>query len=428
MRQFFLGSLLVLAACGGGGGGDDSNVTNSAPRISSLSFAPTVVEVGFGGGLATIIGTFDFADANGNLSTVTLTVLDDGGTTISTETIGIVGVSGMTQGTIEGEVLVATTTLGDFTVQVFVTDTTGLRSNTLQGVFSVVEPPWATKSPMPTTRPGFASAVLGGRIYILGGRDATAPVIPQPPVTTVEVYDPLTDSWSTAPSMPIAVSEPMAAAINGKLYVVGGHDDFGLETDVVQEFDSTTQSWNVKASMPEPRAFAAIGTIGGLIYVAAGEGPGVTLNSLVWYDPVANSWSAGAPSSASRTGSGGAVVDDRFLVYGGYSTAFVPDSGYRRLVESYDPVMDMWSLRSDGEPRRDFGFVAHGGLVYAFGGNNVARSLDWNQAYDNATDTWIAKQPMPISLGYVRAESIGDRIYVFGSDQTLEYTPANDRF
>jgi hypothetical protein len=35
---------------------------------------------------------------------------------------------------------------------------------------------------------------------------------------------------------------------------------------------------------------------------------------------------------------------------------------------------------------------------------------------------------MPISLGYVRAESIGDRIYVFGSDQTLEYTPANDRF
>jgi hypothetical protein len=64
--------------------------------------------------------------------------------------------------------------------------------------------------------------------------------------------------------------------------------------------------------------------------------------------------------------------------------------------------------------------------MYAFGGNNVARSLDWVNAYDNAVDQWRTKTSMPSSLGFVRAETIGDKIYIFDTNITLEYTPSND--
>ena len=130
--------------------------------------------------------------------------------------------------------------------------------------------------------------------------------------------------------------------------------------------------------------------------------------------------------SQSRTGPGGAMIDGQILVYGGYNSTYIPDAGYLKSLESYDPTMDNWSLRADGNPRRDSGVAVYENMMYVFGGNNVDRTLDWVNAYDNSLDQWMPKTLMPDSLGFVRAETIGDKIYIFDTNATLEYTPSYD--
>jgi len=417
-----LGIISIIATDGNGG----NNGGGLAPTISALSFNPTAVYVNDGGGQIIVNGSINFSDPDGDLSTVTINIMDAAGTIVATEVNTIIGMTGVTSGIIQGTVTVSTTTAGYFTVQIFATDNHSLRSNQLEGTFRIAEFPWVAKSPMPTPRLKFAAANIGGLIYVIGGQDASALITPKPPMTTMEIYNPTNDSWSTGPSMLVALSGSMAAVVNGKLYIIGGQPDGGLASDAVQEYDPALQTWSMKTSMPDACHSAAVATHNGLIYVAGGQGPGVDLNSLLWFSPATDSWSAGSPMHQSRIDPAAADIDGRIIVYGGYDSTHIPDGGYLGSVESYDPVMDTWSARTSGSPRRDVGVTIFNGLMYTFGGNNVERALDWVQAYDNAADAWLNKTSMPVRLGYARAEVINDKIFVFGTDETLEYTPSND--
>ena len=50
---------------------------------------------------------------------------------------------------------------------------------------------WSTGAPLPTPRSEIAGAALNGKIYIIGGFDETGQS-----TTTVEVYDPIADKWT----------------------------------------------------------------------------------------------------------------------------------------------------------------------------------------------------------------------------------------
>jgi Kelch motif len=84
---------------------------------------------------------------------------------------------------------------------------------------------WTTGAPMSTARAEIAGAVLNGKIYIVGGFDETGRSS-----TSVEVYDPSADKWTTgintttgaAAPLPEPLDHTAAASYNGKLYVVGG--------------------------------------------------------------------------------------------------------------------------------------------------------------------------------------------------------------
>ena len=92
---FLFVTLLLLAACGGGGGGDDSP-TSTPPSISNLRFSPTWAALN--SGTATVTGTVDFVDPQGDLSTVTMTTFDALGQQVSTQTVAVQNVAGRTTG------------------------------------------------------------------------------------------------------------------------------------------------------------------------------------------------------------------------------------------------------------------------------------------------------------------------------------------
>lgn len=121
-------SFIVLGCSSGGGGGNSpTGPSGSAPAISNLNYSPHSVTVGSGGGAATVTGTINFIDADGDVTTLYI------GSVSSTLT----GMSGLTSGTIQVTAIVDTTTARSETFQVWVKDSQGHESNKLSGTFTV---------------------------------------------------------------------------------------------------------------------------------------------------------------------------------------------------------------------------------------------------------------------------------------------------
>src|SRR5690606_10166580 len=95
---------------------------------------------------------------------------------------------------------------------------------------------WEARAPMPTAREHLASAVIDGRIYVVGGRRVNFNF------ATLEVYSPETDSWATLPAMPTPRGGIAAAALRGKLYVFGGELLGGCTFMATEEFDPCTRT------------------------------------------------------------------------------------------------------------------------------------------------------------------------------------------
>ncbi len=84
---------------------------------------------------------------------------------------------------------------------------------------------WSTASTaLPTPRGGFATAVLGSEILVIGGE--TIPPDTNPAHHEVEAYNVLTNSWRTLTHMPTGRHGIQAAVCNGAVYIVAG----GLQT------------------------------------------------------------------------------------------------------------------------------------------------------------------------------------------------------
>jgi uncharacterized delta-60 repeat protein len=130
--------IISIVASGGGGGDDGGGGGRSAPEISNFSFSPSSTTQGSGGGTISVSGILDFVDNDGNVSTLTLSIFDSNDNKLDSNTNTIQGISGLTSGSILGSFDVNTSVMGDYTFEIYVTDTTNLSSNILSGIFTVV--------------------------------------------------------------------------------------------------------------------------------------------------------------------------------------------------------------------------------------------------------------------------------------------------
>ena len=146
-------------------------------------------------------------------------------------------------------------------------------------------------------------------------------------LTTNEVFDPATNKWESRRPMSVARNHAYAAAVNGKIYVIGGRTGHAFilsatNTDVVEEYSPVGDMWSApKERMPTPRSGGAWGTDGRRIYVAGGE---VTTKELVGafraveaYEPATNSWISLPPMPMPRHGIAGAVIGNEFHLVSG---------------------------------------------------------------------------------------------------------------
>ena len=121
---------------------------------------------------------------------------------------------------------------------------------------------WKTLAPMPSARQEISTAVFNGRVYVIAGFTSSGAS-----TSTVEVYEPANNTWSTAGSIPILNNHNNAAVAAGALYTFGGVSNFSYR------YNPQTDTWSpVAPSHFQHGGTAAVGVINNKIYVAGGSG------------------------------------------------------------------------------------------------------------------------------------------------------------
>lgn len=192
---------------------------------------------------------------------------------------------------------------------------------------------WRALAPLPSARGAAAAVEVGGKIYVIGGaalpagQQSLLPGSRQMVVGTVEVYDPVLDRWERRADMPTPRNHHAAAAVDGKIYAIGGRIGsvfipFSNGLDLVEAYDPAADRWGpVLERMPTARSGGAWASDGKQIYVAGGESQnGAMLSAyraVESYDPARNRWHVLPSMPTPRHGCAGAIIDNRFYIAGG---------------------------------------------------------------------------------------------------------------
>lgn len=185
---------------------------------------------------------------------------------------------------------------------------------------------WVTLPPMPTPRAGLAAAVEGNAIYAIGGRSNTGGPCSGNPVAMVERYDIDTGMWTTVAPLPAARSDLAAATVGGKIYVFGGCDGARAFLNTVDVYDPVTNTWSTAPQdMPTARAgMYAVEQKGNEVYVIGGwdgMSPGLATNEA--YKVSTNSWTTGLlPMPTARAETGAVGHGGRIYIVGGAQPGF----------------------------------------------------------------------------------------------------------
>lgn len=282
---------------------------------------------------------------------------------------------------------------------------------------------WRTAAPMPTKRTEVAAAALDGKIYVVGGfeKPSLANVMNFTITPTVEMYDPMIDRWTSKAPMPVGLHHVGIGVADGRLYVIGGYSRSGLTVwnpvRTVYAYDPVTDSWSERAPMPTARGALSVTEHEGKLYAIGGYDRKDNNAQVEAYDPVRNVWVIRAPLPTPRDHLASATVGGQIYAIGGrvngdYSQSLV-------VTERYDPAADRWTRVSDLPTARS-GITAAvvEGRIYVFGGEGDAGTFRENEAYDPTRDTWRRMEPMPTARHGLGSAVVQSRIYVIGGGPT----------
>lgn len=274
---------------------------------------------------------------------------------------------------------------------------------------------WARRADLLEANSEMSVAELNGNIFVLGGYPST-----RVSVNTVQVYNPLADSWRITTPLPVALNHTTASSVHGKLYLIGGQRDAGGTgpfVDTTYEFDPATERWTTKAPMPTARGGAAAAVLNGKIYVAGGRPP--RGSDFAVYDPATDTWTRLPDLPTQRNHTGAAAVGGKIYILGGrFGAGFESEQTDR--IEVFDPARNAWTAQAAmPRPRGGVNTVEALGCIHVFGGEGNPLSPSGvypdHDLYNPLTDQWTSLAPMPIPVhGVTGAVFANGLIYLPG--------------
>jgi N-acetylneuraminic acid mutarotase len=272
---------------------------------------------------------------------------------------------------------------------------------------------WETLEPLPEgPRQETGVAALDGSVYLIGGFDENASMVP-----TVEAFDTETREWRRTADLPVAMHHANVAAVDGRLYVLGYLVAGFAAEGRVFAYDPDADEWEEVAPMPEgtQRGASAVTVLDGRIIVAGGFRGGAVAQASV-YDPATDEWEALPDLPEPLDHVVGEAVDGVVYVIGGRDAAITAHSP---RVYAYDPDDGEWTAREPMPTSRTRACAAViDGLIVVLGGEGHAIDptgvFPEVEAYDPAADEWLRLPEMPSPRHGTGAATVGDAIFVPG--------------
>ncbi len=289
---------------------------------------------------------------------------------------------------------------------------------TAQMSAGIVNGTWSSVPSMAVPRAYQTATLLpNGKVLVVGGRGLLAISAAWQragsAISSAEVYDPKTRGWSSAGTLSAPRFAHTATLLtNGKVLVVGGSSTLpnaslpgGFDfLSTAELYDPRTNSWSLAASMHIARSahtatLLADGRVlvaGGIVSSAEYAGGGIAIASAELYDPAANIWTVAAPMRSARwTHSATLLSDHRVLVVGGMDRMLdlpigtAPSTGIS-TAELFDPATDSWSPAPSMRYARisPSATLLPNGRVLVVGDSGVNQQTA--EIYDPAREQWLA--------------------------------------
>jgi len=302
---------------------------------------------------------------------------------------------------------------------------------------------WVTLAQIPAPRQEHSSVAINNTtIAIVGGVTPIGDSSHQSGLETtdlVQLYDIPSDTWRTVAPIPYKVNHPNVAAVNGKIYVLGGLVESQTPPEPQPDwvasgecyvYDPTTDTWEELEPMPRgtERGSALMGVYGEMIYVAGGMTFLIpdhqdSFTTVTAFNTTSSTWQR-LPAHAANLPEGrqhgaGAVVGHTFYVIGGRwfekqnvrGTVFKLDlhdqaEGWK-ISEGYMPV-----------PRGGISGTVVGNQFYTFGGeanpNTINGVFNETEVFNVETEEWSRLKPMAVPVHGTSAVAVGQMVYIAG--------------
>ncbi|WP_184543819.1 Kelch repeat-containing protein [Mucilaginibacter sp. FT3.2] len=235
-----------------------------------------------------------------------------------------------------------------------------------------------------------------------------------------------------------ARSECGFAAVNGKLYLIGG-DGPAMPAEVL---DPATLTWTKKAIAPVIMHHLEPVVYGNKIYVldafADRNYPNqIPLASVYSYDTQKDVWEKGGeiPADRRRGGAGEAEYKGKLYIVNGITHGHT--SGTTNMFDEYDPVSQKWTKLPDAPHIRDHSTATVvNDRLYAVGGRNTSLHDAGNfmsffdktvlevDCYNFKTGKWTTLDArLPLGTGGGALVNLNNKLYYMGGERATATTP-----
>jgi len=278
---------------------------------------------------------------------------------------------------------------------------------------------WSQEKPasgQPTARHESAAAAVDGKLYLIGGRGDRP----------LDILDLASGQWRTGAKPPVEINHTQAVVFDKRIYVIGALNGKFPQENVVPRiliYDPAADRWTEGPALPADRHRGAAGVVvhDGYFYLIGGNRLGHNGGYVPWldrFDPKTGAWVALADAPRARDHFHAVVLDGKIYAAGGRRSG---DQGQALEVtipemDIYDLAAAKWSTAKAPLPTQRAGVsvLALGGRVVVMGGESgrqVAAHAEV-EAYDPKTGTWTTLPPLPVGRHGMQAVMVGDRVHV----------------
>lgn len=282
---------------------------------------------------------------------------------------------------------------------------------------------WTQGTNMPVGRVEPEMAVVNNKLYAFSGYSDTS----WQPIRRVDRYDPATATWTRMNDMPIGITHAAVTVVGTDVWFAGGYaervgvygqQDIAITT--VKIYNTLTDTWSDGPSLPQQRGSGGLGLIDNKLYFTSGEKRDRTNMTDTWMldlNDQGAGWQSRAPIPSGRTHFGTVVIDNKMYIMGG-QIGIDEGSNYLATSYRYDPATDTWAQLANmpiAMSHYSPSTFVKDGRIYLMGGE-YQFNFESTQVleYNPAENSFRTLTPIPIARAAAIAGLIDGKILYTG--------------